>query len=272
MMENKMKKSYIYINKTGYFGDFLFEELLGNDPNRWNNEGMSEEITEEINLNKLQEDKSKSYYLKYPSFDELLKNIDILKEYGIVFLLRKDQEKEINFLEQYYPVKKMNWSQSHLEYFSGISMPESHEEKIKFAKRNIKGKILMILDYAQNELELNPSYLLNIKSKLSKFFALDDFFKKSDFKNLNKEKFPLTNELINKNENSEIIANQLFYELIKENNPLNNIMEKIKKLEHQYDDKCIPLEKFTDEEKLCLNILKRKGDIYEPNPNQFKRL
>lgn len=255
-----MKQSFIYINKVGFFGDFLFDQKLKNDVNRYDETYRSKQITEELDLINLQKDTSKSYFLKYPSYDNLVNNIFKLKEYEIIFLLRGDQDKERLFLKQYYPIKEFRWELNHLIEFADFPMfSGNYDDLIKLAKKNIKARILFILYNAQDDFEFNPSYLLNLKEKIPSNFMLSDFFSDEDVHSIKDGKYILkTRESIKLKFGVNRIFNQLFFDLIHDEDVIENLIEKFKKV------KIINKSDLTDNELLCINILKFDGTIYEP--------
>jgi hypothetical protein len=186
-------QNVIFVNPYGLFGHYIFKNLINN-----NEENLKEITTENLPLNK-------QYYLFCNNLDFIIKNHDHFKNYNINYFVDSYFEEIIKFLSQYYFVKEIPITQKSVLSFLGMDN-FSLEQIKKLGEELYHFKLLYIFFKLYKELNLNPSRLINLNKNVNAVFNFNDF------KNLNKDNYPLSFEAI-KSDNFEDFVNTLFKEL-----------------------------------------------------------
>jgi len=251
------KRSYFIVNDKGFFGDYLFDKLRTNEY----------EQTVLITINefklKITDLKDKVIFIKYPNYEELLDNIVYLLGQEVIILLDSTQEKEIKLLNNYFHQKNLEYVLEDVYDFLDIENL-SQEELILLSKKKKKYQIIYIFNELRNELNLNPSKLLNFKTNHE-----SETFSHIDFNNLDKNKFPESYQAL-KEKDMDYFYKILFFELTGETTNQLNILRKLRDKKQLDKDGCINLINFSKEEREQLLTLKMQGFIYEMKEGNFK--
>ncbi|MFW5977420.1 MAG: hypothetical protein ACOCQQ_02810 [Candidatus Nanoarchaeia archaeon] len=171
----KIMQRSIIINDSGYFFDYLF--------NKTNLKKITDATFEadEIEI------------IAYPTYDQILENIEPLKKSCAVVLLYEFQRKEQEILCTYFRKQKMDVNDQFLLDFLKLDLDLN--ELQKSAEKNYYHRILYVFLQTRKEVNLNPSNLNNINTKNFNYaFSRADFEGQEIKYSLAKKYVELSNE------------------------------------------------------------------------------
>lgn len=260
MVENL---SYYVVNDKGYFGNYLFTKRHIPE-----NHKLISEISDFSNIFK-----ETTIIWKYPNYADLFNHIDKLEEHNVVILLDITQSKEIQLANNYFSKLDLDFE---LGLIAEIPVPIteydylnmdtfSNEELKKLSKTKNKFKILYIYERLKYDLNLNPTKLRNFNFYENITFSLEDF------KNLDKNKFPKSYDLLELND-LEKFYEVLYEELLNIEEPEDLILKKFSDKSLVDEDGLVETSNFTKEERRVTHNLSRKHKIYFPKRNYMKQV
>jgi hypothetical protein len=159
-------KQYM-INEEGYYFDFIINVI------------NQEYFTTIQNL-----EKDKLQLLTYPTYEELVDNLEKIINSNAVILLLPTQKKEITLLSTYFKKLETPFNITPLLDYLGQS-DFSLEGLEDLAKNNLLYKIIYVFIKTKHAFNLNSSNLYQINEN-----NCEQVFSKSDFKTIQKEQFP----------------------------------------------------------------------------------
>jgi hypothetical protein len=249
--------SYYVVNDKGYYGEYLF-----------NNKHNPLNEIKTININELDDEKEKLIIIKHPTWQELLMNIDKLKNFHVIIFLDITQKKEIDFIDNYFSKLPLNISFKTIKHgfdnqvsaFDFLNIQDFNSEELKtISKTKQEFKLLYIYKNLKEELNLNASKLRNFNVNPLITFSFEDF------KHLDKNKFPKSYALLKSN-NFEYFYQMLYSELTKIRDFELEILMKFE--DSSGEKKTISTERFTKDELIAVKQLIKKGEIIN-NGNYF---
>ncbi len=259
-MDNNV--SYFMVNDKGYFGKYLFRE-----------KHKHFNYTKIDSLIELSDDSNKNIIIEHPKYDDLLDNMDKLESLNVIILLDLTQDKEIKLLDNYFPRLLIDsesyifyYELTNLTYYDFLGLDNFSQTDLKqIVKTKEKYKLLYIFNEFKDILNLNPSKLLNFKMNETISFSF------SDFKNLNKNKYPKSYALLN-SDSFEYFYKTLYSELVGVIDLELEIMQRFNDMKLINKEKQLSIKKYSKEELNAIEKLKRQGEIFSPDENHISKL
>lgn len=159
----KVNGKTVLVNKWGYFFDYLFEDV----------EEKYFSSLKEVNDDSLK-------IIKYPSYDEILENMDKIKKSNLIILLYSTQKKEKELLLTYYKLREFGFNLMPFLQFIEADFDSFEQMRMYLDKPLIKYAYLFAR--LQPILNLNPSKCYDLNEH-----NYEHIFTKKDFENLDDE-------------------------------------------------------------------------------------
>ena len=254
--------SYFMVNDKGYYGRYIFREKH----KYFNYAKIS-------SLSQLSDNSNKNIIIEHPKYDDLIDNIDKLESLNVIILLDLTQEKEIKLLDNYFPRLLIDseldifyYETNDLTYYDFLGLDNFSQTDLKqIIKTKEKYKLLYIFNEFKDILNLNPSKLLNFKMNETISFSF------SDFKNLNKNKYPKSYALLN-SDSFEYFYKILYSELVGVIDLELEIMKRFNDKTLTNKEKQLSIKNYSKEELNAIEKLKRQGEIFSPDENHISKI